>query len=196
MADFRAIGAVCDTVVSLLQDNFDNRDFGGNDLTFQVFQAKDFARPMAAGVSLFLYRVYPNGTSRRPPGRLGPDGRRDRPQLPVDLHFLLTAWAAAPSLQQSIVGWMMRVMEDISILPASLLNAAALDSFHPDEGVEVMPAELPNEELLRLWADLVQNVYQLSVPYVARNVYIESRRTLVEGAPIQQRSFDFREVAV
>jgi hypothetical protein len=85
MADFRAIAAVCETVRFVLQDNFDKTQFDNTDLQFEIFLAKDFsAQKLAAGASLFLYRVYPNGTSRRPVGRLGPDGQRERPQLPVD----------------------------------------------------------------------------------------------------------------
>jgi hypothetical protein len=199
VADFRAIAAVCETVKFVLQDNFNKTDFDNNDLQFEIFLASDFAaKKLTAGVSVFLYRVYPNGVSRRPNGRLGADGRRERPQLPLDLHFLLTAWAVDASLSHRIVGYMMRVMEDYSILPASLLNSV-IDAqsptpvFHPDEAIEVVPSELINEDLLRLWQDLVQHEYELSVPYVARNVYIESRKVLTEGAPIQQRTTDYRE---
>jgi hypothetical protein len=200
MADFRAIAAVSETVKFVLQDNFDKTDFDNNDLQFEIFLAGDFsAKKLSAGVSVFLYRVYPSGNSRRPAGRLSAEGRRERPQLPLDLHFLLTAWAADASLAHRIVGYMMRVMEDFSILPASLLNSVIDEKvlppvFHPDEAVEVVPSELINEDLLRLWQDLVQHEYELSVPYVARNVYIESRMVLTEGEPVQQRTSDYREM--
>jgi hypothetical protein len=95
---------------------------------------------------------------------------------------------------------MMRVMEDHAILPASLLNSvidvnAQPTVFHPDETVEVVPSELINEDLLRLWQDLVQHEYQLSVPYVARNIYIESRQVLVGGPPVQRRTTDYRDLS-
>ena len=72
---------------------------------------------MEQGVSLFLYRVYHNGGARSPAGRTLPDGRRQRTRLPVDLHFLATAWARKASLQHEIAGWMMRVLEDNPVLP-------------------------------------------------------------------------------
>jgi hypothetical protein len=40
----------------------------------------------------------------------------------LDLHFLLTAWGRDPLIQHAITDWMMRVLDNTSILPAGLLN--------------------------------------------------------------------------
>ena len=145
---------------------------------------------MDAGVSCFLYRIYVNGTQRTPRGRTRPDGQQSRTQLPLDLHFLLTAWAKDASLQHTIAGWMMRLLEDTPVLPAGLLNHRVSGVFHPDETVEVGLTELTTEELFRIWEVIVNNAYQISVPYVARNVRIESRLVLSTGQPIQERTFE------
>ena len=100
--------------------------------------------------------------------------------------MLLTVWGREASLQHTIAGWMMRVLEDQPIFPAGLLNAVTPGAFRPDETVEVLLTELTNEDLLRIWDTLVQNVYQLSVPYVARVVRIESTRPLGEGGGLVQ----------
>ncbi|HYG60067.1 MAG TPA: Pvc16 family protein, partial [Symbiobacteriaceae bacterium] len=123
MATFQAIAAVCEGVAQLLRSNFTPADFDGQELEFKVYTAQDFHTPMQAGVSVFLYRILPSGAHRTPAGRLGQDGRRLRSNLPLELHFLLTAWAPQASLQNSIAGWMMRVLEDSPTLTASLLNA-------------------------------------------------------------------------
>jgi hypothetical protein len=192
MADFRAIIAVSNAVLFLLKSDYTPDDFN-SELEFKVYQPKDFAKPMTAGVSLFLYRIFPNGSHRTPSGRIGPDGRRQRTQLPLDLHFLLTAWGNHASLQQTIAGWMMRTLEDTPILPSALLNAAAADDvFHADEAVEINLTELRTEDMLRIWETLTDNAFHLSVPYVARNVRIESRHALAEGEPVQTRTFDYR----
>ncbi len=49
--------------------------------------------------------------------------------------------------------------------------------------------ELANEDLLRIWEVLGLGSYQLSVPYVARVVTIESAVPLLaaEGRPVQDR---------
>jgi hypothetical protein len=193
LADYRAIAAVSEAVVELLHARFvaDPRYFN-NQLEFRVYLAKDFAQPMSAGVSIFLYRIYPNGTVRTPRGRPNAEGQRYRNQLPLDLHFLLTAWAQDPSLQHLIAGWMMRVLEDTPTLPPGLLNQRHADLFRPDEGVTITPAELSTEELFRIWEVIVDNAYQVSVPYVARSVKIESSLLVSgEGAPIQERDFSF-----
>ena len=194
MADFRAITAVTQAIIYTLQSNYNPADFN-NDLEFEVYVAGDFSTPMTAGVSLFLYRLLPNGSHRPPSGRLAPDGRRYRNMLPLDLHFLLTVWGTDASLQHTIAGWMMRVLEDTPILPAGLVNAVAPDVFNGDETVEISLADLGTEDLFHIWETIVQNDYQLSIPYVARNIRIESAQVLQSGQPVQERRFDYAKVA-
>jgi hypothetical protein len=185
VADFRAIAAVTEGILQLLRSNYDANDFN-QELEFKVFTARDFANPISAGVSLFLYRVVPCGVHRTPPGPTQIDGSVAGTLLPVDLHFMLTVWGGEASLQHTIVGWMMRVIEDHPIFPAALLNAVVPASFAPNETVEICLAELSNEDLLRMWDTLVQNIYQLSVPYVARIVRIQSSRRREPGGDLVQ----------
>jgi hypothetical protein len=89
----------------------------------------------------------------------------------------------------------MRTLEDTPILPAGLLNVVVPDVFRPDETVEISLTELTTEDMLRLWDMLIQqDAYQLSVPYVARNVRIESAQFLTTGQPVQERTFDYTKV--
>jgi hypothetical protein len=194
MANFRAISSLCEALMRFLQANYNPEDFN-NELEFKVYLAKDFSLPMAAGVSLFLYRIFHDGTHRTPSGRLGAQGRA-KTQLPIDLHFLLTAWGKDASLQHTIMGWVMRVFEDNPVLPAGLLNAVAPEVFRPEETVEIVPAELPTMDMLRLWEGLLPHVYQLSVPYLARNLMIESSHVLVSGKPIQERRFGYHPTSL
>jgi hypothetical protein len=196
MADYRAIAAVSDAIIYLLESQFSRDNFDGNELEFKVYLAKDFANPMRAGVSLLLYRIYANGTHRTPRGRFSPDGKRSYDQLPLDLHFLMTAWAQDASMQHTIAGWMMRILEDTPSFPAGLLNRNYPDIFHPDETVEISLAELTTEELFRIWEVIVNNTYQISVPYVARVVRLESQQTHTVGLPIQERTFDYQKVRI
>jgi hypothetical protein len=194
MATYRAISAVSDAIVHLLRSQYTPQDFDGNQLQFAVYLAKDFISPMDAGISVFLYRIYPNGNLRTPPGRSGPDGRRQRPMLPLDLHFLVTAWAKDASLQHAIAAWMMRILEDTPSLPTGLLNYRFLNTFQSDETVELVLTELTTEELFRIWEVIVNNAYQISVPYVARNVRIESTRLVTPGEPVQERVWDIQKL--
>src|SRR5690242_10663664 len=121
MATDRAIDAVCQAVIDLLRDGYDPVSFN-QDLEFRVASAQSFSQQMTAGVSLFLYRVFINGTHRIPGGRMTPEGKRTQTQLPLDLHFLLTPWGKDASTQNAIAGWMMRILEDTPVLPSGLLN--------------------------------------------------------------------------
>jgi hypothetical protein len=195
MATPLAIASTCEAVVRLLRSSYNPADFNGATLDFQVYVADDFNRPMEEGVSVFLYRVYQNGTMRTPSGRILPDGRRQGTKLPLDLHFLLTAWAKKASLQHQIAGWMMRVMEDNATIPASVLNAYQPNVFRPDEAVEVGFTELSVEDMFHVWEVMINHVYQLSVPYQARVLEIESTATMIPiGPPVQERVTDLREI--
>jgi hypothetical protein len=174
MATFHAISAVSTAVVQLLESHYNPGDFGGNPLQFKVYTAPDFLAPMEAGVSVMLYRIYPNAAHLSPTMRLSPVGRRQPPILALDLHFLITAWAKEASMQHEIAGWMLRVLEDTPILPADLLNQRYPQTFQPDETVELLLTELTTDELFRIWEAVVGHAYQISVPYMARNIRIES----------------------
>lgn len=190
MASSRAINSVAEAMAALLRSSFRPEDFTGHELEFKVYLAPDFTKAMAAGVSVFLYRVLPNGSLRTPPGRFGPGNAKQKSQLPLDLHFLLTIWGKDASLQHRVLGWMMRTLEDTPVLPRGLLDAVAPGVFRPDETVEIVLAELRTEDLMHLWERLAPNDYQLSVPYVARNVRIESGELLPPDQPVQERALD------
>lgn len=192
MADTRAVMAVGEAAANLLRAAYDPADFA-SPLDIRTITAREFAsNAPEAGVSVFLYRITANGAHRIPAGRVDPDGRRRLTKLPVDLHFLLTVWGGEASLQHAVAGWMMRVLEDTPLLGPGALNAAAPGSFRHDESVEFTLAEVPTEDLLRIWEVLGLNLYQLSIPYTARCVRIESttREPEAGGAPVQERVQD------
>ncbi len=193
MASTSAISATTESVIRLLRASYNPADFNNATLDFQVYVANDFLNPMDEGVSLLLYRIYHDGSPRTPPGRMQPNGQRGRTKLPLELHFMLTAWAKQASLQHEIAGWMMRTMEDNPIFFPSLLNTYKPGVFYPDETVEVSLAQLSVEDMFNIWDVIIHHVYQLSVPYVARVVQLESTLSPTEGSVVQQRILNFRE---
>ena len=55
-------------------------------------------------------------------------------------------------MQQRLLGWAIRVLEDTPILPPGLLNLASpTPVFAPNECVEVFLDPLPLADLLSLW---------------------------------------------
>jgi hypothetical protein len=193
MADHRAIEGVTEALVHLLRLNYDSAYFDGHGLQVQAYVAQNFTQPMSAGVSLFLYRVGIDGAHRIPAGRMMADGRRHPPRLPLNLRYLLTIWAQDASLQHRVLAWAMRTFEDTPVLPFGLLDAALPGAFRPDETVEVIPDDLANEDLFRIWETLGQNLaYRVSVPYLARNVRVESPEAMPTlGPDMQERLLRF-----
>jgi hypothetical protein len=191
MATHVAIASTCEAIVRVLRSSYDPAAFNNATLDFQVYVSADFQHPMTDGVSVLLYRIYHNSSFRTPAGRVV-RGQRQRTKLPLDVHFMLTAWAKTASRQHEIAGWMMRVMEDNPILPAALLNASRPDVFQPDEAVEVVLGDLATEDMFRIWEVMIQHVYQLSVPYVARMLQIESPITDPLAAAVRERDMDVR----
>lgn len=194
MASYRAIESISDVLVRLLRSSYDAADFDEQPLTFEAYLRNDFESPMAMGASLFLYRVIVNGTQRRPPRRIRPDGTQELPALPLDLHYLVTIWARDATMQHRIAGWVMRTFEDTPLLPYGLFSALHPDVFRPNESAEITMDDLSNEDLLRIWETLDTQGYALSIPYRVRNVRIDSEVADAEATPVQERVFPIEEV--
>lgn len=190
MATYRAISATCQAIVRLLQQSWRPELFDDAPLQFAVYSTQDFADPMDAGVSLFLYRANINGVQRTPPARIDANGQRRRTQLPVDLHLLLTPWAKAASLEHEILGWTMRTLEDWPILPAGILNSQVPNTFSAEETVEIVRNDVAIEELVRIW-DVLPHDFHVSASYMARVVRIDSDLDQQTAGPVLTRQLDY-----
>lgn len=192
MATTQAIAATSKGILRLLEQAYEEAAFGGLPATFALYQAKDFQKPMNFGLSLFLYHVAVNVAARNGRPWRDANGASLLPPLPVDLHYLLTAWATDAADQQALLGWAMRTLQDTPILPATLLNAATPGTFGAGETVELHADQLARQDLAPLW-DLMKPNQQPSAAYVARMVALASQVEVDEHAPVQTRVFEMRE---
>jgi hypothetical protein len=173
MADYRAIAIAMEAVVDLLRTQCMPEAFGGKQLKFDVYQAKDFAQPMQTGVSVFLYQVCAGERAmRNSPGMIKTDDRR-APQMSLDLHLLVTAWAQDANLQHTIAAWTMRTLHENPVLPPERLNQKIPDIFHPNETIEILQEEIETETLFHIWKAIVKQPYEISLCYMLRKVRIE-----------------------
>lgn len=125
-------------------------------------------------LSLFLYRVDFNKTMRAAWSGVGfHDGKA---HLPLDLHFLITAWADNAEHEHSILGRALQCLETSPILSGPHLHVSG--GFAPNEAVQVVMSEITTEEVMRTF-DSLPTDYRLSVPYIARVVQLAGR----EAAP-------------
>ncbi|MGJ7900931.1 DUF4255 domain-containing protein [Lysobacter sp. 1R34A] len=192
MANYRAIAATSTALAGLLRDRYPRDEFGAG-LDISLYQARDFESPMQDGFSIYLFRVAVNGAMRNLTLRRSPDGRRYRPSLPLDLHYMITPWAQDTERQQRMLGWVMRLMEDTSVLSAGHLNhyMPETDTFGAHEGIEVVCDPLSLNDYLTLWDRLRR--LPSSATYALRMVLIDSDVHVDDGAAVQSRRFEVHE---
>lgn len=195
MATYQAIAATGQAILGLLADACPKPEFAS--ARFDLYQIRDFQNPMEEGVSLFLYRMSISGSRRVMPPVVRPDGKRYRPPIPLDLHFILTAWSKTAARQQRLLGWAIRTLHDYPVLHDSLLNHYGPEEevFGPGETVELIFDTLTLQDLSHLWSE-IKTTPPLSAAYLTRMILIESATEMFEAEPVQTREFGFGKVNV
>ena len=172
MATIHAVATVSAAVLALLERaRFDDI----KDAELAIATTADLrATPPREGVTLTLCRISPNQTLRNPPPTSDPTRRRSPPPLPVDLHYLLTAWAPRAGRQQLLLSWAMRTLEDTPVLSAATLNRGApAEVFRESEAVELSRESTNLADLELLWR-MLGAPSQPAVTYVVRTVLLDS----------------------
>ena len=137
-------------------------------------------------ITLYLYRITVNEHSRQtrrgaaPPDSFVPLG--------LDLHYLLTAWAANPLDEQVTLAWAIRQLHQYPVLDASSLSPEA--GWASDEVIQVIPAELTTEDVMRIW-DALEPAYRISVSYVARLVRLDPDQDTEQFRPVVAGRFAY-----
>ena len=122
----------------------------------------------APALSIFLYRVEVDPITR--PGWAAVGSVDGRAHLPLDLHYLLTAWDEAPEFEHQILGSTMTCLETTPILSGPLLHPSS--SWLPNEAIQIGPEDLTTENLMRIF-DSLEASYRTSLPYRARVVRLD-----------------------
>lgn len=195
MANHHAIGTVSRSLVGLLKDARPPEFLGANAVDVELYQASDFLKTPNLLLSVYLYRVAFNPGGRNRPFRIGTDGKRYRPALPLDLFYLLTAWCKTDPLQQHhLLAWAARQLDDYPVLPSGVLNHYGTPaSFGSEENVELTPEHLSQEQLVSVWEVNKPN-QQPSLVYAARCVPIDSETELIEAGMAQTRAFSYNSL--
>jgi uncharacterized protein DUF4255 len=190
LGTFQAIAATGQAMLGLLSDACPRDEFPN--AQFDLYQLSNFQQsPMEEGVSLYLYRISPNTSRRNLPPTVDKDGARFRPPIPLDLYYVVSAWAPTAARQQRLLGWTIRMFEDVPILPTGLLNnyAPESDVFKPGETVELTLDSLTLQDWNNLWST-TRSSPPLSVGYIARMLFIESSMRMSEYEEVQTRQLD------
>jgi Pvc16 N-terminal domain len=119
-------------------------------------------------LSIYLYRVEFNRHMRAAWSAVGSqDGLA---HLPLDLHFLLTAWADNAEHEYQIVGRAMQCLEERPILSGPLLYPTG--EWATGEAIQLVLEEVGTEAVMRTFDSLTAE-FRLSIPYVARIVRVD-----------------------
>lgn len=198
MARFGAIASVGESVVRYLKGQF--ASFPGPPLVEQV-TTRTFSAPNAGSslnstkgsLTLLLYRVdldaHPRGAVVQR-GPVPPATSPSRsPAIPLDLRYLVTAWAETAELQQLILGNALAALDaHPSFGPGDLVdsigNADAI--WGTGETFQFIPDEMGTEDLYQIWESLGHH-FELSVPYKARVVRLEHQRPLPGAGIVLQK---------
>jgi hypothetical protein len=179
MSDFRAIQGVSTTLKALIEDRCQNKikvTIAPPDVSIDGIDG--------TRVNLFLYRVTENGSLKNQeiPG-VGYPRDYGHPPLSLDLHYLLTVLGindSDESTAQQILGDVMRVLHDYSVITDSLLKRQSEDRILDAslqgqfEKIKITQAPISLEDITKIWTSLTKP-YRLSVAYNVNVVQIESR---------------------
>lgn len=173
MANVFAIHSVGNSIATFLRNSYRKKIDGVTmpECLFEQVSSGELAGNLADAptrITLFLYRVLVNEHSRQA-RRVGATSDQRAP-LNLDLHYLMTAWAGNALDEQVTLTWAMRQMHEAPVLDASSLSPDG--GWARGEVVQIIPAELSTEDLMRIW-DALEPPYRLSVSYVARVVRLD-----------------------
>lgn len=139
-----------------------------------------------SGLSVWLYRVAVDPTTRnRPPERVTPTRVRETP-LPLRLHYLLAPVTNstsndAPETEQVILGKALQVLYDRPVLTGADLRD---DFAGTDTTITTRLEDLSVDDLTRVW-DALDTSYRTSVSYEVTVVAISARLRDEVGPPVR-----------
>jgi hypothetical protein len=190
MANYEAVLSVGESLIGYLKNALPADLRTETSCDFRLVSSKELADPeldVGTAVTLYLHRVTIDPYLRNCRGRAG-DGGTQTP-VALNLHYLLTVWASKPKHEQLLLGWVIRELYQHESLSQSDLTPSG--GWGPDDVIQVIPGELSNEDMMRIW-DALDPPYHLSLSYVARVVRIDAA-VQVEGLPVVARRFGFTD---
>jgi hypothetical protein len=151
-------------------------------------------------LNLFLYQTSLNPAWRNmdAPRQVRP-GESGHAPLPLNLHYLITAYGEDETDSHEVLGRAMSTLHDQMLLDAEQIRMAietelpAGDLYQQLERIRITPVPLSLDEISKLWSGF-QTQYRLSAAYEVSVVLLESTRPTRTPLPVLQRGKDDRGV--
>lgn len=170
MSDYTVFDDITSIILSLLRENIGELITTDRVNGESPSELNDDSQP---GLSFFLYQIGENVHLKNQGVQETDTGNTRHPPLPLQLFYLLTAYAKARETEQQIMGRAMQILHDNKVLRGSLLKGSLAGTF---EEITVMMNPLSVDEMNKLWSLFVGKSYRLSVAYKVSPVLLDSTR--------------------
>lgn len=196
MSNYLAVATVTATLQKILQSTIQD-DVEGARVTTIRPDGVGRSTP-ETGVNIYLYRVSPvNWRNADLPGRRSTGELIKRPQIALDLNYILTFYGNEVELEpQRLLGSVMRTLHTRPVFTSEIIRDAIEDSSfrylrgsdlaEQIEQIKFMPLPLSTEDLSKIWSVFFQTPYALSIAYQASTVLIESDEIPKRALPVRQ----------
>jgi len=204
MSNFRAIATVTATLQRALQTAIQSDVAGATVSTARPAEGANTHLP-SSGVNVYLYQISqnPHRSNLDLPTRRSDGDLVQRPQIALDLHYLLSFYGDDLTLEpQRLMGSTLAFLHSQPLITRSQIEAAVADASKTflaqsdlasqPELVRFTPLTMSLEELSRLWSVLLQVQYVLSVAYKASVVLVE--RQLTPQPALPTRAFNLAAI--
>lgn len=214
MSNALAIASVTRILKDLLNDALVDGDASSNlgtDVTVTALPPDRIMDGNGTGeqtqLNLFLHQITPNAAWRNAdlPTRDARGNLVQRPLVALNLHYLLSAYAAEELHAEILLGYAMQLFHenpilsreavrtalaggavDPGVLPPAFQGTAASELADQVELIKITPETLSMDDLSKLWTAL-QTHYRTTVAYLVSVVLIESRSATRTPLPVLSR---------
>lgn len=179
MGDHTVISDISTTLATLLNEET------GREVSLD--SPADLGGDATGRLSLFLYHINENKHLKNQGRQLDATGRLRPPGLPLNLYYLLTAYAQTRETELQLIGRAMQVLSDNGVIRGSRLRGGLAGTL---EEILVYFNPLSLDDMNKLWSLFGSTPYKLSVTYLAATALIDSMR-VQPGELIIQREISF-----
>jgi hypothetical protein len=191
MSDYSVLSAVSSSLLTLLTNKITNALAVPLNVPIQLFSPKEMDNAgQVPGISLWLYKVSRMAEMLNDPPERKSATQMARTPLPVLLHYLVTPMATDPITRQTLLGRVLQVFNDHSILRGADLQGVLQNT---TEQLRVNLEALTLEELSLVW-EALSEPYQLSVTYLVQVAKIDSDLELVKSSPVLDKETTYSQI--
>lgn len=188
MPDFEVIAAVSDTLQTVLTDALSTLVPTPTPIA-RVHDLQDPIPTSPAHLTIFLFEVGEDPSARNRPrvrSVTPPDVTLQKPPMALLLRYLMTPFSGDRLTDHKILGRVLQVLYDESILSGTVLRGVLADT---DQAIKLTLSPLSIEERTRVW-HAVQKPYRLSISYEVRVINLDATK-FDQITPVANRLVDF-----